>query len=210
MLETLGGDLINDQRLGDFGVSLDRAARFRQEGSDIISSLSLGTVASLATQTQMAANLLADGLCRAVTIDSRKDWDTHDTNVQQHGHYEALFTGLDTLMQSLQARGILDKTLVCVLSEMTRTPKLNGAAGKDHWGHTSALLLGAGVRGNTLVGGTDDNLESLPVDYMTGELDSAGALNKYENLAAGVLEMLDVDPEEWLPGVEPYRGATAV
>jgi hypothetical protein len=206
MKARLGGDMVNGQRLNDLGMSIERAARFRTEGGDIIGSLSLGSVASLNTQTDMAASLLADGLCRSVTIDSRKDWDTHDMNVAQHGHFDALFLGLDTLLQSLETRGILDRTLVCVLSEMTRTPRINGAAGKDHWGHTSALMIGAGVRGSTQVGGTDDNLESLAVDYNTGAVDDNGELNKYENLSAGILELLDVDPEEWLPGVEPYRG----
>ena len=204
-----GGDVINDKRLNDLGISLERATRFRTEGADIIGSLTLGTKATLQTQTDMAASLLVDGLCKAVTIDSRKDWDTHDMNVAQHGHFNLLFLGLDTLLSSLEARGILDRTLVCVISEMTRTPRINGAMGKDHWGHTSAMLIGAGVRGSTMVGGTDNNLESLPVNFDTGALNDAGQLNKYENLSAGILEMLDVDPEEWLPGVEPYRGVKA-
>ena len=99
------------------------------------------------SQTRMASSLLANGLCRAVTIDSRKDWDTHDANVVQHGHYDALFFGLGLLMDSLQQENILHRTLIAVVSEMTRTPAINAAAGKDHWGHTSALLIGAHLFG---------------------------------------------------------------
>jgi hypothetical protein len=65
------------------------------------------------------------------------------------------------------------------------------------------------VRGGVVSGGTDHYLESRPIDLDTGALDDAGSLNKYDNLCAGVLEMLGVDPEEWLPGVMPFRGAAS-
>lgn len=207
--ERFGGTPSSDQRMDDLVTSLDRAKRFRTEGRAILDDLQLGSQASLVTQTRMAANLLADGICRTVTVDSRKDWDTHDVNAAQHGHFDALFMGLGMLMDALEEAGIQDRTLVAVVSEMTRTPKINAAAGKDHWGHTSALLIGPSVRGSTLVGATDDALESLPVDYTSGEVDAAGQLNKYENLTAGILELFDVDPEAWLPGVTPYRGFRA-
>ncbi len=204
--DRFGGTSRNDQRLEDLFASVDRAERFRDQGREIIDDLTLGAQASLATQTRMAAALLADGLCSTVTIDSRKEWDTHDSNYLQHGHFDALFFGLDMLLDALGERGILDRTAVAVVSEMTRTPAINAALGKDHWGHTSAMLIGPGFRGDAMIGGTDDRLESLPVDYATGQVDPAGAYHKYENFAAGILEAFDVDPGKWLPGVEPFRG----
>ena len=202
-----GGDgLTNDLRIGDLGISLDRAGRFRDQGAAILKNLSLGSEATLKTQIDMTTSLLKDGLCRAVTIDSRKAWDTHDSNFLQHEFYNALFLGLNDLVDALEVEGLLDKTLVCVLSEMTRTPAINAAVGKDHWGHTSALLIGAGVRGSTQLGGTDEVLESLEVGFDSGEVDPKGSLNKYENMAAGILSVMDIDPAEWLPGVTPYRG----
>ena len=134
------------------------------------------------------------------------DWDTHDINAAQHGHYESLFSGLDSLMADLDARGMLDDTVVVVISEMTRSPQLNGAGGKDHWGHTSAMLLGA-VKGNMVSGATDELLESEPVDLDTGEVTESGQLNQYDNFVAGVLDMLEVDSDEWLPGVRPFKAA---
>ena len=147
-LKTLfGGDgLTNDLRIGDLGISLDRAGRFRDQGAAILKNLSLGSEATLKTQIDMTTSLLKDGLCRAVTIDSRKAWDTHDSNFLQHEFYNALFLGLTDLVDALVAEDLIDKTLVCVMSEMTRTPAINAAVGKDHWGHTSALMIGAGLR----------------------------------------------------------------
>jgi Protein of unknown function (DUF1501) len=85
-------------------------------------------------------------------------WDTH------WDHFKAcdgwLLPGLDAalsaLLDDLEARGMLDETLVVVLSEMGRTPKVNGRAGRDHWvGAYCALFAGAGVRRGIVYGRTD-------------------------------------------------------
>ena len=68
--------------------------------------------------------------------------------------------------------------------------------------------LGGGVVGGRVRGGTDGLLASRPVDLATGELSGAGSIIKYDNLAAGVLQMIGVDSEEWLPGIPPFMGAT--
>src|SRR5262249_20112646 len=60
------------------------------------------------------------------------------------------------LLDDLQARGMLDDTLVVVLSEMGRTPKVNGRAGRDHWvGTYPAIFAGAGVKAGAVYGRSD-------------------------------------------------------
>lgn len=85
-------------------------------------------------------------------------WDTH------WDHFKAcegwLLPGLDaalsSLLDDLEARGMMDDTLVVVLSEMGRTPKVNGRAGRDHWvGAYCAMFAGAGVRPGVVYGKTD-------------------------------------------------------
>ena len=106
---------------------------------------------------------------------------------------------------------MLDDTVVAVVSEMTRTPKLNGGeadAGKDHWPVTSAMLIGApatGLLGGRVYGATDANLDGAPIDLQTGDASSSGIVMRYENFTAGLLELLDVDPEPWFPGLETFR-----
>jgi hypothetical protein len=56
-----------------------------------------------------------------------------------------------------------------------------------------------------VLGGTSDQLESLPVDLATGLVEPEGALAKYDNFAAGVLALMDMDPEEAFPEVVPWR-----
>src|SRR5213076_2403848 len=85
-------------------------------------------------------------------------WDTH------WDHFKAcegwLLPGLDralaSLLDDLEDRGLLDETLVVCLSEMGRTPKINGRAGRDHWvGTYPALFAGAGVKGGAFYGRSD-------------------------------------------------------
>ena len=86
------------------------------------------------------------------------------------------------------------------MSEMGRTPKLNGQRGKDHWPVTSCLVLGAGVPGNRVLGGTSDELGARSVDLGTGEVDDTGVQLQASNLAAGILATVGVDASSYLPG----------
>ncbi|MDA1018402.1 MAG: DUF1501 domain-containing protein, partial [Planctomycetota bacterium] len=61
-----------------------------------------------------------------------------------------------TLIEDLETRGLLDSTLVLVLGEFGRTPKVNANGGRDHWSSAmSVLMAGAGTPGGVVVGATD-------------------------------------------------------
>ncbi len=64
--------------------------------------------------------------------------------------------GLAALFNDLHDRGSLKDTLVLVMGEFGRTPKVNKDAGRDHWGRAGSLLFaGAGVQGGRVLGATD-------------------------------------------------------
>jgi hypothetical protein len=64
--------------------------------------------------------------------------------------------GFSALLNDMDERGLLANTLVMVLGEFGRTPKINKDAGRDHWGPAASLLFaGAGVRGGLVLGATD-------------------------------------------------------
>lgn len=191
--------------LDDLLESRLRARRLREQVTGRLDALRVGDAGTLSSDGKTAVELLRAGACQAVLLESREHWDTHDTNAQQHRSWSGLFHGLKQLIDGLQRHALLDDTLVVVLSEMTRTPVRNAHAGKDHWPCTSALVIGGGVRGGRVLGGTDDALHAQPVDLDSGVVHPAGGLLRYDNLAAGLLELLDIDPAAYI-GARPLRG----
>jgi uncharacterized protein (DUF1501 family) len=86
-------------------------------------------------------------------------WDTHQNDFDRT---QKLMATLDpafaALLDDLGERGRLGSTLVACMGEFGRTPKINANDGRDHWpGAWSAVLAGAGVRGGTVHGATDDD-----------------------------------------------------
>jgi len=88
-------------------------------------------------------------------------WDTHSRNFGilkevLLPNYDQTFSAL---MEDLSNRGMLDETLVVVMSDMGRTPKVNSKqAGRDHWTFCySVLLAGAGIRGGMAYGESDEH-----------------------------------------------------
>jgi hypothetical protein len=90
-------------------------------------------------------------------------WDTHVDNWGRLKNtlLPQLDQGLDALMADLAASGHLDETLVVVMGEFGRTPRISTLPGqtipgRDHWAHAySAIFAGAGVRGGQVIGQTD-------------------------------------------------------
>lgn len=197
-------DPADEGQISNYFEASARSEALLDEGASFAEELEFGASLSLSAQASAAVGLLQSGLCQTVSLDSRQDWDTHDDNSGQHDAYEGLFAGLDDLMFELDSAGLLAETVVVVISEMTRTPKRNSDGGKDHWPQTSALVMGAGVTGGRTLGASDEFLNSTGVDLGTGEATSTGQDARYDHFAAGVLQLLDVDSDEWFPGLEAY------
>ncbi len=76
----------------------------------------------------------------------------------------SLDQGYSALLEDLSDRGMLDETLVVMLGEFGRTPKINKTTGRDHWGPCqSVVLAGGGVRGGQVYGASD-NIAAYPTD----------------------------------------------
>ena len=85
-------------------------------------------------------------------------WDTHKQNFKclKGELLPMLDRGLSALLDDLANRAMLKETLVVVMGEFGRTPKINRNAGRDHWGQCgSALFAGGGVQGGNIVGQSD-------------------------------------------------------
>ena len=157
----------------------------------------------LAAQAEVAVDALAFGLSRCVSLGYSGDglgWDSHaDNDATQSALFEGLFSGLGRLFTLLQttpgesALTLADETVVVVLSEMGRTPRLNATLGKDHWPYTSVLLSGPGLTTGRVIGGFDERYSGLPVDPGTAETVADGPSQR-RVLGAGLLELAGVDP----------------
>jgi hypothetical protein len=85
-------------------------------------------------------------------------WDTHAQNADrvQDVLCPQLDISLTALVNDLHERGLLSETLVVAIGEFGRTPRINAAAGRDHWGHVfSFAMAGAGIRTAQVVGSSD-------------------------------------------------------
>jgi uncharacterized protein (DUF1501 family) len=88
------------------------------------------------------------------------------------------------LIDDLEARGLLDETLVIVMGEMGRTPRINAKAGRDHWPQCGfSLLMGGGIRPGTVYGTTDAH-GAYPVSHLVRPAD----------LVATIYHLLGIDP----------------
>ncbi|MCU0879413.1 MAG: DUF1501 domain-containing protein [Pirellulaceae bacterium] len=85
-------------------------------------------------------------------------WDTHEKHSESlKGWLMPEFDQVySALLTDLIDRGMLDETLVCLVTEFGHTPKFNAKAGRDHWGRVfSIALAGGGIRGGVVHGSSD-------------------------------------------------------
>lgn len=90
---------------------------------------------------------------------NHSNYDTHfenfDFHIEQLGEFDKPFA---TLVGDLADRGLLQDTLIVVMSEFGRTPRINKYYGRDHWGKAwSVCLGGAGIKPGAVIGKTNDN-----------------------------------------------------
>lgn len=118
------------------------------------------------------------------------EWDDHSNifpNLKKK--MPVVDQGLSALITDLDERGLLAGTLVIVMGEFGRTPKINAMRGRDHWPNAfSVLLAGGGVKGGQVIGASD----------------AEGAFPKErpvtpEDLYHSIYVLLGIDPLKMLP-----------
>jgi uncharacterized protein (DUF1501 family) len=187
---------IADKAAGDPANALDE---YYEQGYDLVSSRDAQRAFDIASEPATVRDaygrngfgqrcLLARRLVEAgvpfITL-NEGGWD----------HHTSLFDSLDkklppfeaaiaALIQDLDARGLLESTLVVALGEFGRTPKINKDAGRDHWSNAmSVLFAGCGTPGGQVVGATDKR------GYTAVE-----RILSPENFASTVYTKLGIDP----------------
>ena len=85
-------------------------------------------------------------------------WDTHQDNAGRLRNVlmPTMDAAYSALLRDLEQRGLLDETLVVLMGEFGRTPRINPSGGRDHWGPCfSIALAGGGIRGGQVYGSSD-------------------------------------------------------
>ncbi len=94
-------------------------------------------------------------------------WDNHNDIYETfNSRAGQLDTAIAALMDDLQQRGLLSKTLIVLGTEFGRTPKINQNAGRDHHpGCFSAMIAGGGISGGQIIGKTDKIGKSVEEEH---------------------------------------------
>ena len=152
----------------------------------------------------LLARRLVEAGSRFITVVDT-GWDTHnqifrelpDSRFPGSGKLPNLDKAFAALISDLRERGLFESTLVVMMGEFGRTPKLNAIGGRDHWPRAGFVCMsGAGIKGGQVIGATNEYGE-LPIDRPVGPPD----------VAFSILRLLGVDgaKEVLTPSGRPVR-----
>ena len=150
-----------------------------------------------AGQRMLLARRLVEAGVRVVSL-SYGGWDHHDNikNGIANG-LPAFDQAFAALINDLDSRGLLATTLVMVITEFGRTPKINATGGRDHWPKVFSIVLAGGGTKRGMVYGSSDATASEPENNPL----------LVEDFACTLYTQLGIDPDKALmsPGDRPVR-----
>lgn len=205
LLKSLDGQLRASDKLDATVAGLDK---FQQTALDLLRSPKLREALDLSRedpraaerygknshgQKVLAARRLVEAGVPFVYTHFESNWDHHGGNFKAcRTKLPNLDNAVASLIEDLDDRGLLDRTIVAVLGEMGRTPKINKEAGRDHWGTCQSVLVAGGgfTRGN-IVGATDKHAAYVTDKYY-----------RVESFGRTIYNLLGIDPDQLLYSTE--------
>ena len=192
--------------------AVDRLNLFQQHAFDILTSSKTRDAFDLSQETDSLRDRYGRNLSGSSMLVARRlveagvpfisvhaeifgkyghSYDMHENNFGMlKGHnLPILDQCFPALIEDLESRGLLDSTLVIVMGEMGRSPKVNSKAGRDHWPQCGfSLLAGGGVKQGMVFGETD-NQAAYPISHPVSPGD----------IVATVYQLLGIDPHMTVP-----------
>lgn len=206
LLDRVGKGLIDPNKLS----GIDTLDEFQQRAFDLLSAPAAREAIDIKAepdkerdrygrniygQSTLLARRLIEAGTRVVTLswapDANATWDTHG------GNFRKLKTTLlpefdaacSSLVEDLIERGLYERTIVAVLGDFGRTPKINAnEAGRDHWNFCYTVMLGGGGLKGGFVYGASDPIGAFPARDPLGPGD----------IVATIYHQLGIDPEQLL------------
>jgi Protein of unknown function (DUF1501) len=121
----------------------------------------------MAQQAEIALASFKAGVCVSANL-TIGQFDSHANNdADQMKLIPEFLAGIDYFLRRAEELKIREQLVVVVQSEMGRTPTYNSGNGKDHWSIGSILFLGPKIKGNRVLGATDEKQFAVPFDPMT-------------------------------------------
>lgn len=207
---TLRASLDQLKRGADATGAIDAMDRFQQQAFELVTSAATRKAFDIESedaklrdrygrntfgQSSLLARRLVEAGSTFVTV-HYGGWDHHwDLKTGMENNLPIVDAAVSSLITDLSERGLLDKVMVMLCGEFSRTPRLNdggnggpplskGTPGRDHWGNAmSVLIAGGGIQGGRIIGSTD-RLGEFPKDQPVTPAD----------LHATVYRVLGVDP----------------
>ncbi len=148
----------------------------------------------LSQQAEIALSCFKGGVCVSANI-SIGQFDSHANNdPDQMKLIPEFLAGIDYLIKRSEELKIRDKLVIVIQSEMGRTPHYNKGQGKDHWSIGSIMFMGKGIRGNRVIGATDERQFLVPIDNKTLSLDEEnGIRTRPEHIHRALRELAGIE-----------------
>src|SRR5687767_10115257 len=121
----------------------------------------------IAQQAEIALASFKAGVCVSANL-SIGQFDSHANNdADQMKLIPEFLEGIAYVLRRAVELKIREKLVVVVQSEMGRTPTYNNGNGKDHWSIGSIMFLGPGIKGDRVIGATDEKQFHVPLNPQT-------------------------------------------
>ena len=152
----------------------------------------------LSRQADIVLASFKAGVCVSANL-SIGQFDSHANNdADQMRLIPEFLAGIDYLVKKSEELKIRDKLVIVIQSEMGRTPTYNKNNGKDHWAIGSIMFMGRGIRGNRVIGATDDKQLLVSVDPKTLSIDKEKGIRiRPEHIHLALRNLAGIDQHEF-------------
>lgn len=149
-------------------------------------------------QSDIALAAFKGGVCVSANLVLR-GFDSHAKNdTDQMKLIPQFLEAVDYLVAKAEELKIRDQLVIVMQSEMGRTPTYNSGDGKDHWSVGSIMFMGRGIRGNRVIGATDEKQFLVPIDAKTLQTDvEKGIRVRPEHIHLALRQLADIQTHEF-------------
>lgn len=144
-------------------------------------------------------------LCITISYKDPSHWETYEDHFKkQSSLFESLFSDLSKIMEYAEKKDILRSTLIVLMSDRGRSPRLNDRLGKNSWPYSSMLLWGPGIKSGSIGGKTDHFLRGIPIDPIFGNTDGANAVTlETAHVFSAIFTRFNLPVKLLIPDIKP-------